>query len=159
MLLGPVLLQHPQRTAWTPQVLPLYEPSWLSSSCWAWLCVKEWFRSYRSVQGWGGGAGAASEGQQPSQVAAVPRHSGVSQEGLQLGPPKHLPCSMWEKKSPMGFLLAIQEQVLDPRPQEYRQVTPQEDGQVTPMSIHMMDGPPFATCQARWERHVAALCD
>lgn len=51
VLLSPILLQHPQRTAWTPQVLPQYEPSWLSSSCWAWLCVKGWFWSYWSVIG------------------------------------------------------------------------------------------------------------
>lgn len=50
-LLGPILLQHPQRTAGTPQVLPLCEPCWLSSSCWAWLCVKGWFWSYWSVLG------------------------------------------------------------------------------------------------------------
>lgn len=87
-LLGPILLQHPQRTAGTPQVLPLCEPCWLSSSCWAWLCVKGWFWSYWSVLG----AGAASGGQQPSWtvpslVAAVPRQSGVAT----IGTPKASP--------------------------------------------------------------------
>lgn len=91
-LQGPILLQHPQRTARTPQVLPLYEPSWLSSSGWAWLCVKGWFWSYWSVLG---RAGAVSEGQQPGWT--VSRQRDMSQEGLQLGPPKHLPCSGWEK--------------------------------------------------------------
>lgn len=77
-----------------------------------------------------GGAGAASEGQQPGWT--VPRQSGVSQEGLQSGLLKHLPCSRWEKNYSHGISVGHTRVGSRPQTPEGPAGNPQEDEQVTP---------------------------
>lgn len=77
-----------------------------------------------------GGDGAVSEGQKPSLDSAQPGGCSAQAEwsepeGATIGAPKASPLLQVGKKiNLVGFLLATQEQVLDPRPREDRQVTP-----------------------------------